>query len=463
MSPSDDPPRRLPLEAEVKKLAERIKKSAKDGASEEDLKLCVSKVCSMAVIVSRESKLIKPLIRALSDLEKLSDSSRCVIREVLTKNHVICRQGHDGQLTLEYLQFWSQMIEGTEVGKEVVGEHLTERFLDACFTINNVLRRSDAGSDTSAGTMVNSTLASDDQALVHACVKFLIQLYQNFKQKISERMYSQEKDSPDNGIGDVQPLLVRMLKNSILSKDSVFLAATCLVFHLSCHSNKAHTVQEFLDIYSLFNSPGQIVNFREAQNVEGGKSSTGTKSSDRLARVALVNGMLSCAEHAHLWQMLSGSDGTGSDSKIPVQEGESDVTGPNDSLSVTLLEWMFYEAIDLCQCGEWQFHAFSLLQLWYSKSTKYEEKLFQLEKGKITIKSKIKIRLVPFTQDNLLATTNAYDIDIFRFILWRLRGDEHHSRSGVDADRQSSRWRDGMHQSRVQAAIGSPCQGDISC
>ena len=182
---------------------------------------------------------------------------------------------------------------------------------------------------------------------------------------------------------DAKQLLVSLLKCPTIPKDCVFLAATCLIFHLGCQNDKAATVQEFLDIYSIFNileqnqsEQSHIVCSSDSSYLKQCMLPVSTHSSDLLARIALVNGLLACAEHAHLWQLVSGSDGETHDNRQETIDGRD--TG---SVSMTLFEWLFYEAADLRRCGEWQFHAFGVLQLWYNKATKYAEKHLEYNKG----------------------------------------------------------------------------------
>ena len=387
-----------PGEEQVKNIVEKIKKFTQDTANEQDLNHVVFEACSLALVASRESKLLKPLIKALHHLEKVSDVYKSVIRDTLIAKFLLCRDD-DRQLSLEYLQFWSQLIEGTEVGKEVVGQYFMERYLDATFTISNLVK-GQLGYHMSSIKLTgkhiaadksseNTGLSTENQALLHACIKFLIQLYQNFRSGISRRINSRTNDTTDGTMTDAKQLLVKLLKCPTVPKDCVFLAATCLSFHLSYHNDQAATVQEFLDIYSIFNILEQ--NASEKSNIVWSSDSSyltqcllpvSTRSSDLLARIALVNGIMVCAEYAHLWQEVSGSDGETHDKK---QEtiNERDTS----SISMTLFEWLFYEAVDLCRCGEWQFHAFSQLQLWYNKVTKQSEKHPEHSKGKKYMKN----------------------------------------------------------------------------
>ena len=128
-----------PHEEQVKNIVEKINKFTQDTVNEQDLNHVVFEACSVALVTSREAKLLKPLIKALHHLEKVSDVSRSVIRDTLMAKYLVCRD--DGrQLNLEYLQFWYHLIEGTEVGKEVIGQYLMERYLDATFTISNMVK-----------------------------------------------------------------------------------------------------------------------------------------------------------------------------------------------------------------------------------------------------------------------------------------------------------------------------------
>ena len=376
-----------PSEERVKNVAEKIKKITQDTVDEENLRHVVFETCALGLAASRESKLLKPLIKALDHLEKVSDVSRSVFRDTLTANHLVC-QDDDRRLSLEYLQFWSQLIEGTEVGKDVVGQYFMDRYLDAVFTIKDLVKghlRSRIASNKWTGkhTAADKSsennvarLSTDNQSHLHACIKFLIQLYQNFRSDISRRINSTTNDIPDVDMTDAKQLLVSLLKCPTIPKDCVFLAATCLSFHLTYHYNKAATMQEFLDIYVMFNmlelkdgEQSDIIRSSDSRYLTQFVLLMSTHSSDILARISLINGMLACTESAHLWQIVSGSDRETQDNAQGATKGQD--TG---SVSMTLFEWLFHETVDLCRSGEWQFHAFSLLQLWYSKAAKYAEK-----------------------------------------------------------------------------------------
>ena len=386
---------RIPLiDERVKNVAEKIRKITQDTVDEENLRHVVSEACALGLSASRESKLLKPLIKGLNHLEKVSDVSRSVFRDTLTANHLVC-QDDDRRLSLEYLQFWSQLIEGTEVGKDVVGQYFMDRYLDAAYTIKDLVKgqlRSHIASNKLTGkhTVADKSsendvarLSTDNQSLLHGCIKFLIQLYQNFKSDISRRINSTTDDTPDVDMTDGKQLLVSLLKCPTVPKDCVFLAATCLSFHLTYHYNKAATMQEFLDIYSIFNmlelnhsEQSDIVRTSDSSYLTQCMFLMSTHSYDLLARIALISGMLACTESAHLWQIVSGSD-------RETQHNEQGATNGRDtgSVSMTLFEWFFHETVDLCRSGEWQFHAFSLLQLWYNKATKYAEKHLEHNKG----------------------------------------------------------------------------------
>ena len=249
-------------------------------------------------------------------------------------------------LTIEFVQFWSPIIDATKAGKDVVQHQFSHLYAKAIITVNSLVKdhtgrdlmkqgenkvtAEQIGSEVMAKKCDLSVLSTEDQRLLHACIKFILQFYQNFKICMSPGPDGTSSDDDMYNHNTPKQLFVNILKCPTLPKDCIFLTATCLSFHLSFYKDNAKTAQEFLEIYATFTlkdsyqginpeTGAEIIN--SVLSVENDKTimkvnssaylarcalDKATVSSDQLAQIALINGMLACSDASHLWQIARG-------------------------------------------------------------------------------------------------------------------------------------------------------------
>ncbi len=270
--------------SQLEELTDKVKKLTKQRLSGPgELKSVTDAVCSLAWNVTNDNKQLKQCVKLLADIEKISRGN--VVATALAK-YVNLDQKDQNSL-LRFVQFWSQLVDVTKSGRTLFCTDLERHVSMVTKSISDAVEHL-SNRDTTTWQ------PDDDETLLHCCIKLQLLMSQHWKSELLDLTNQKVVYKT------VQDALLSVLSSGSVPKDCVLLAGTCLAFQLNSEGSPPITVQRFLKLYELFST--ETTNHSNLP--DNLKCRTRNERSDLLARIALLNGVLSCVNRECLCQVV---------------------------------------------------------------------------------------------------------------------------------------------------------------